>query len=101
MYGALFHSIPAIAPVVSIALKSRPACEGAKSRGFKFGPPMERPWKTYTIMKHTNVTEKWVWPVRVTMVTMRRNKAEPPRDKEVKVHLGVELTSEKNQKWNL
>lgn len=40
--------------------------------------------------------EKGAWPVRVTMATMRRKRAEPPNESEVKVHLiGVELISAK------
>ena len=64
---------------------------------------MESPWKVYTIMKHTRVAEKWVWPwpVRVIMTMMRRKKAEPLSDKEVKVHLvRVVLTSKATKNIN-
>ena len=36
---------------------------------------------------HSRLTGKEVWPVRVTTEMMRRKRAEPPRDSEVKVHL--------------
>lgn len=83
-----------------MALKRRPAWEGARSRGFKKEPPTESPWKEYTTVKATRLTKNPARPVPSAMAIMRRKRAEPPRETEVKVHLvAVTLISEKD--WHI
>ena len=93
--------LPARAPTVSMVLKRTPAWDGARSRGFKNEPPTDNPWKANAIDMATKLPGKSPRPDNITMATVRRNTAEPPRETEVKAHLvALRLTGKKVGKLN-